>query len=148
MQRLKLLFSVFLMACACTAFAKKGGGPATLENTYWKLAEVSGKPITTPTDAREAFLTLISKKSRVQGNTGCNSLAGKYEMGRHGFIKFTVASTKMACADMSTENYMQSALSGANRYVINGQNLLLYNDNLLLAIFEARDEKAGETKSE
>lgn len=145
MQRLKFLIAILFMASSTLSFAKSGG-EASLEKTYWKLADVNGNALSTSSNGREAYIMLISKKSRVEGNTGCNSLAGKYEMGRHGYIKFTVAGTKMACGNMETENYMQNALSNANRYVINGQNLLLYNDNLLLAIFEAREDQNTDDK--
>lgn len=81
---------------------------------------------------------MYSKGSRLMGHTGCNSIAGKYEKGRHDDIKYEAITTKMACMGANHEGYLLEALSGANLYMLNGQNLLLYRDNLLLAIFEAK----------
>ncbi len=82
---------------------------------------------------------LATKKAQLSGSTGCNSITGSHTEGKHGAIKFEAATTKMYCEGaMETENYVLTALNRANRYVINGHHLLLYNETYLLAIFEAK----------
>ena len=114
----------------------KSKGKAELIDTHWRLSELNGKPVTTGNT--EAYIMFAKKGSRIEGNTGCNSLGGTYNTGRFEALKIEAVSTKMACPDMTSESQMNTALSYANRYMINGQYLLLYNDNLLLALFEAQ----------
>jgi len=141
-----LLFLIALVSVTCYAGKKdmkkdqspkhNTKGKAELEGTHWRLTEIDGKPVPRGDNRNEPFI-MFAKKGRLEGNTGCNGLGGTYDLGRFDAIKIEAVSTKMACPDMSGEAYMNNALAYANRYMINGQYLLLYNDNLLLALFEA-----------
>lgn len=135
-----LILSIFAMSCKA---AKKGSyapkGASRLTDTYWRLSEMNGKPVVTPSDAREVHIRLAEKKQRLTGFAGCNSIMGTYKIGKHGVIKFQAGSTMMFCEDrMETEKYLMAALTNANKYVINERHLLLYNDSRLLAVFEAQ----------
>ena len=115
---------------------EKKTNPA-LTDTDWYLLDVNGNPLNT--NGGDAPVMKLSSKHRdLSGNTGCNTMGGKYETTKHLEIKFMPATTKRACNSMSNETYMLNALVEANLYEINGSNLLLYHDNLLLAIFEGR----------
>lgn len=110
-----------------------------LTDTHWRLSEMNGKAVASTGDDKGAYIMLYSKKSQLGGSGGCNEIMGTHKIGKHNVIAFEAAMTKMACAQgMDTEYYISKALSGANRYVINGHNLLLYNDTYLLAVFEAK----------
>ena len=88
---------------------------------------------------RQVFIRMKRKKSTLEGFAGCNNIGGTHAEGRHGAIKFEPFSTLMACEErMATEQYVLKALVRANRYIINDKFLLLYDENILLATFEAR----------
>lgn len=134
---------LLLLCCfAMPAHADKKGkkeekhGPPQIRDTYWKLIGTDGKELAG--GEREAYIKLVMKHQKLEGYSGCNDMGGKYKIGKHNEISFEAMGTKMACDNAKTEDYMYYALSGANRFVINGENLLLYNEQLLLAIFEAK----------
>jgi len=117
---------------------KHKGGDAELMDTQWMLMDISGKSLNLNASAKAPYIYLSSKHHQIGGNTGCNAIGGQYTF-KHNDIKFTPLTTKMACNNMKYEQSMMEALNHANRYMLNGQNLLLYNDNFLLAIFEAKE---------
>lgn len=145
MMRFFVLLMLSLSLVACRGGKKKvhtpkvPKGDAEITNTYWRLYEMNGKQIQTPADARDVFIRLNRKRSELEGFAGCNNIGGTHAEGRHGVIKFEPFSTLMACEDrMETEQYVLKALVRANRYVINDKFLLLYDENMLLATFEAK----------
>lgn len=141
-RQLLFLSLILCLMSSCRSGKKKvhiPKGDAELTNTYWRLYEMNGKPIAAPADARDVFIRLNSKKGMLEGFAGCNGIGGKHSEGRHGTILFEPITTLMACDDrMDIEQYLLRSLNKANRYVINDKHLLLYNDNLLLAVFEAK----------
>ncbi len=120
-------------AAAPKKWSEKQKENPPLKEVKWVLTDETGKSM-----GDAAYIQLQPKGDKLAGNTSCNNIAGSFKEGKDNVIKFTAITTKMACSDMKTENRMLSALNGANRYDMNGQNLLLYRDNLLLAIFEAK----------
>lgn len=114
---------------------KKIKATADLQNTYWRLVEMNGKPVVS---TKEPYIKLVDKKSALEGSTGCNTIMGNYKIGKHGALKFEYGTTKMMCGDMETEQFVNSALVRTTTYDINSNHLLLYNDNVLLAVFEAQ----------
>lgn len=116
---------------SCTAAnsvnSKIGKAQPNIINTQWKLADnLKGKQP-----------TLIIENSKVTGNGGCNnyfadalidSTAGNFSVSRMG-------STKKACDNMNEESTYFTTLSAANKYVVSGDVLELYKDNLLLLKF-------------
>lgn len=140
LQYALLILSVFAMSCKAS---KKGSyapkGASRLMDTYWRLSEINGKPVTTPADAREVHITLVENKRRITGFAGCNRITGTFVVGKQGAIEFKAGSTMMYCeGSMDIEKNLMSALSTANKHVINNRHLLLYYDNRLLAVFEAQ----------
>jgi heat shock protein HslJ len=109
---------------------------ADLQGTYWRLSEMNGK--TLETGNNEAYIKLAEKKSALEGNAGCNTIIGTFKIGRHNELAFEFGATKKMCGDMSVEAYVINALKNTNHYDINGHHLMLYNDNVVLAIFEAK----------
>lgn len=121
-----------------TMSKKKHKGAPELMDTQWMLMDVSGKSLNVPGGSTAPYIYLSSKHHQMGGNTGCNAIGGQYVF-KHDDIKFSPLTTKMACNNMKYERSMMEALNHANRYMLNGNNLLLYNDNYLLAIFEAKE---------
>ncbi|HYG18331.1 MAG TPA: META domain-containing protein [Ohtaekwangia sp.] len=111
---------------------------ANLENTYWKLSEINGKPVTTAEGVKEVYMVLGKEGSeqRLKGFGGCNNMGGSYTLSGN-TIKFIVISTKMACDRMDIENFFFNALSRADRYLIKGETLELYQGETFLTRFES-----------
>lgn len=143
---MKLLHYAILILCVFTIScktSKKGSyapkGDSRLMDTYWRLSEMNGKPVINPADAPEVHIRLTEKKRRITGFAGCNRITGTFELGKQGVIAFKAGSTMMYCEGrMDIENHLMQTLTNANRHVINDRHLLLYNDNRLLAVFEAQ----------
>jgi len=103
-----------------------GSGTAELRNTYWKLVEAGGQPVTTGPDRREAQMTLSLEDMRVKGFSGCNGFSGTYTVSGNNLTFGNVMSTKMACADgMNVENRFFAAMSATATYAIAGERLEL-----------------------
>ena len=124
---LSLVLTLTVIACNTvknTTSNNETKTQATLENTEWVLAEqVKGK---TP--------TIIISSDKINGNAGCNNYFGTVNWNKDGGLFSTkgIASTRMACPNMSTEDNFLKMLSQANKYKIKGDNLELYKDELLL----------------
>lgn len=118
----------------------EGNAPAAaaLQDTYWKLVELDGQPVTTREGMREAHIVLDATGTRAHGHAGCNDFFGTYESG-DGTLTFShMGSTMKACLEeMDTERAFLNALQSATRYDLRGQTLELYNGEQLLARFEA-----------
>jgi len=117
----------FMGACktASSSVTKQTEG---ITEKYWKLIEINGKPVVWDDDAkREAFIILKDDDNRVNGNGGCNTLFGTYEIERTtNRIKFSqMASTMMACLNMEIENELKRALEMADNYSLSADGKYL-----------------------
>ena len=95
---------------------------------YWKLIEINGKPVVWDESAtREAFIILKDEDHRVNGNGGCNTLTGTYEIDRTANrIKFSqMASSMMACFNMDVENDLTRALEMTDNYSLSADGKYL-----------------------
>ena len=112
---------------------------AELVETYWKLTELMGKPLATPAGVREIHIILKKQDNRIQGFAGCNNIMGSYELKDGNFIRFqNVASTKMACNDMTIENQFMEMVQRVDNYSILGDKLSLNKARMApLARFES-----------
>ncbi len=115
-----------------------------VEETYWKLTELMGKPIV-KSEGMTKDIHIILKKdgNRVQGFSGCNTILGQYELKEGNRIVFSgMASTMMACPDMSTEANFNKMLGAIDNYSINGKTMSLSKAKMApMARFEAVDGK-------
>lgn len=114
---------------------------AALENTYWKLVELNGRPVQALPGEREAHLLLFS--GQASGSSGCNKLMGRYTVSAGTLRIGPLASTRMACppAMMEQETTLIAALDHPSIYRITGETLSLFDGDKLLARFEARHFK-------
>lgn len=113
---------------------------SNLQNTYWKLTALNGKPVFVAAQQREPSLVLDSENSRVAGSGGCNRLMGSYEA-RGNEVHFgQLAGTMMACpAGMDTEKEFLDTLPNVTRWRIVGEHLEFYDaSGAVLGRFEAR----------
>ena len=126
---LAIFTSATIASCStmATSKSKVGTEQPNIVNTKWTLADnVKGKKP-----------TLVIEAARITGNGGCNNYFGDLMLDRTvgNFSTKNVGSTRMACDYMSEETNYFSTLGAATKYVINGNTLELYKDNLLLLKF-------------
>jgi heat shock protein HslJ len=90
-----------------------------------------------------AFIVFDIEKGSAGGNTGCNTLSGKYKIE---FDKLTIThiiSTERACTEddsMDTERKLLDGLRKTTRLDIKEDQLLLYEKDALLLTFTGYDK--------
>jgi copper homeostasis protein (lipoprotein) len=113
---------------------------APLENTYWKLTRLGGKPVTVAPKQREPYFILDNKSKRIAGFGGCNRFTGTYQQNSDRLAFGKMAMTFMACSEgMETERDFTAALEQVRSWKLLGEHLELYDGSGgFLARFEAR----------
>jgi len=87
----------------------------TLTEKYWKLIEINGKPV--KQSEKEPHIILKAADNRIIGNSGCNSFTGGFEVLPGNRISFSkIASTRMACMDMSIEDQLFNILGTVDNF--------------------------------
>lgn len=112
-----------------------------LENTYWRLVDLQGRPVQLAEKQRELHLILQPAQRRVAGSGGCNRLMGSYQLDGDNLRFGQVAGTMMACpADvMVREREFIALLAQATRWrIVDGRLELVDGQGSLLARFESR----------
>ena len=115
--------------------------PETITDKYWKLIEINGKLVTwNEFFRREPFFILRSEERRVNGNSGCNTFFGTFEIdSAANRIKFSqMASSLIMCLDMEIEDAMKQVFAQANNYSLSPDKkyLSLNQAGMPLAWFE------------
>ncbi|MBY4676968.1 META domain-containing protein [Marinobacterium arenosum] len=113
-----------------------------LVDTYWQPLEIGGQPVRQPAGKRPAHLLLSPQDNRVYGFSGCNQMAGHYQLDA-GRLKFrTLATTRMVCMSSdagSLEPAFLRALEATVGYRIEGDRLQLKDSSgKVLMVLEAR----------
>jgi heat shock protein HslJ len=108
-----------------------------LAGKYWKLVRLNGKQV--KAGSREPFIRFTAEDSRVNGNSGCNTFNGKYELAEGNRIKFSpFAMTKMACIDSNVEEEFMQVIGKTTSYSITADELIFQDEyETTLAKFEA-----------
>ena len=140
LNNLAVFALVALVVMGCKSSAPASSVPdASLVETYWKLTELMGQPVPAPRpDTREVHI-ILKNGNRLQGFAGCNNIMGSFEVKNEFSITFSgVASTLMACPDMTTEDNLKKVLEQVDNYTIRGNSLSLNKARMApLARFEA-----------
>lgn len=120
-----IIYALFSSQCKPPAESASANVPLT--ETYWKLAEVYGKPLSADTSAfRTAHLIFRNTENRVVGNGSCNSISGTYTLAdKNGIVFSNMISTKMACPKLDVETQFLNALQAVDGYRIKGDTLML-----------------------
>ena len=129
-----LLLTVGCAASPATKEEKEEAEPAAwLENTEWRLVDISGRAATAP-PGRTPTLQLLAEGRKAVGNGGCNRFGGSYTLEGSGLRFGPLASTKMFCDSvMEQEQAFLDALMATTGYRIEGNELLLLSPNGPLA---------------
>lgn len=123
------LFSVSILLFSCnTTKTKKVEKTSEITEIYWKLIEINGQKVTAENaTAKEPHLILKSEENRVNGNGGCNSFFGTYELqantNRISFSK--MGSTRMACMGVNVEDEFLNVLETVDNYTVKNDTLQL-----------------------
>jgi heat shock protein HslJ len=131
---------VLNLSLGFVALAAPLAGQVALEDTRWRLTELTGKPAASPPGARQIYLRLAAQGKRLEAFAGCNTLGGAYSRDGES-LKFNgLISTMMACVSMDIEDRFKKALDQTRTFKIDGATLsLLAEDKTVLARFETED---------
>lgn len=121
----------------------RGGAPGheeTLLDTYWKLVEAGGRPVSAGERQHEPHLILHRAQNRVSVHGGCNRLSGSYQLAGERLTFGGLAGTKMACrVGLEDEARFVAALAAGAAWRITEQTLdLLDAGGGRVARFEVR----------
>lgn len=84
----------------------------------WNIVEINGTAVVPAPGQEFPYIGFDTKTGRVSGNSGCNRMMGSFDVNaKPGTIDLgALASTRMACPDMTVENNVLSALSQVKKY--------------------------------
>ncbi|MEP7253912.1 MAG: META domain-containing protein [Ginsengibacter sp.] len=99
----------------------------TLTETYWKLTELMGKPVTMDSgQQKEVHMILRKAENKVEGFAGCNGFGGTYTTKNDFNISFSdMIHTMMACPSLDMENEFFTVLKTVDNYYVVGDTLTL-----------------------
>ena len=92
--------------------------PLSSINGEWNIIEVNGSKITPGESKSLPFIAFDTATGRVSGNSGCNRMMGSFDVNaKPGSLELTgMASTRMMCPDMTTENNVLNAFAQVKGY--------------------------------
>ena len=99
-----------------------------IQNLQWQITQISSKPA--KFFQQQPMLQLNSNIKRLQGNTGCNSLFGEYQIDtQNQTLTITANASHQSCdGALAQEAELMDALIAVKRYQLEGQRLRLLND--------------------
>ncbi|MGV9004588.1 copper resistance protein NlpE N-terminal domain-containing protein [Flavobacterium sp.] len=101
-------------------------GKFTLAETKWKLIELNGITIKQK-GIKPNILKMNTSDGKFWAYAGCNNMFGTYAMPKTNTISFSeIASTRMACPNMVTENELMRTLEETTKYVLDKETLTFY----------------------
>jgi putative lipoprotein len=140
-MRLLVVFLLLLAACRPShQIGELVGVPKErpLENTYWVLIELDGKPIATSNEAKKMHVLLNPVTKTASGFAGCNQFTGEYTLEGKKLSLKNVASTRMFCQEtMATETRFLQILQVVDEFKVKEHELFLSKGDQQLAKFQA-----------
>jgi heat shock protein HslJ len=114
-------------------------GAVTLEDTFWRLVELDGKPVETAELRETPHVRFSSDEARFAGFGGCNRFFGAVERGKETRLEFgRIGATMMMCPHgMDLEKAFTEALETVGEYRLEGESLELLSSGKAVARFEA-----------
>ena len=97
----------------------------SLTDTEWRLASVENAPL--PDDVNPPTL-LLTPDGEASGMAGCNSFRGTYRLDQNRLYLSPLATTKMACPNLETENDYLYELATVVNYRMGEGELVLFNE--------------------
>lgn len=98
---------------------------STLEGTSWRLQDLGGTALLPDVEATIQF----AAGGRVSGKASCNQYGGSATVSGESITFQPLILTRMACQDPinEQERLYVAALEGAERFVVQGDELLIYS---------------------
>lgn len=108
--------SAALAMSSCRSVEK--AAPLSSINGEWNIIEVNGSKVTPGESRTLPFIAFDTATGRVSGNSGCNRMMGGFDVNAQpGSIELkNMASTRMMCPDMTTENNVLNAIAQVKSY--------------------------------
>ena len=135
-QRIGLYLCMFCLTAffsPATAAGKRKLSSAKDINGAWQVSEIKGVPVAE--SEKPPFLSFDCMKKKVNGWAGCNHIQGSFKFNpvRYQLHFSPIASTRMACPFMETENMLLQSLAEVSGYLSDTdkdghKRLVLYND--------------------
>lgn len=126
--------SIYLSAVGRQSMGEKPD--ASVTNTYWRAIDLYDVPVDPGSDGKEIHFKLLG--DRATGFAGCNNFSGGYTLSGNQVAIGPLAATRMMCADtMQTESQFFRAMDSTTRFLVYGDILTLFADEMAVARFEA-----------
>ena len=95
-------------------------------NGEWNIIEVNGSKVTPGESRVLPFIAFDTATGRVSGSSGCNRMMGSFDVNaKPGSLELgAMGSTRMMCADMTTERNVLNALAQVKGYKKAGKDKL------------------------
>ena len=92
--------------------------PLSSINGEWNIIEINGSKVVPDESKNLPFIVFDTTTGRVSGNSGCNRMMGSFDVNaKSGSIDLKeMASTRMMCPDMTTENNVLNAFAQVKGY--------------------------------
>ena len=122
------LLAMSLLGCVASEESRPLAATSELLETYWRPAEVFGKPVVVHASTREPHVVLAREQSRMRGFTGCNSVSGAYTHDGQSLRFEKLLTTRRACVAPESnelESAFTKALEATASYRLVGETLEL-----------------------
>jgi putative lipoprotein len=105
--------------------APGGGAASPLSGTVWRLQDIAGEAVLPDVEATIQF----EVEGCVSGRASCNQFGGSASVSGESITFEPLILTRMACQDsiMAQEDRYVEALQAAQRFTVNGDELLMYS---------------------
>lgn len=123
---LGIFVSLFFTACSVVSVENNSSTKpnATLTNSYFKAIVLNGKNV--EVFDREPHIR-FQDDGKVFGALGCNNFFGTYKIDKNEIVFQNIASTKMMCHAIKTEDEFSKVLQNTKTYEIKEESLILFD---------------------
>ena len=130
------ILSAMVFVGCCSACRQRQRNAKPLQGTEWHLVQMAGQDVVLPIDS---FNIVLSSDGSLSGIGACNRLLGRYSVGENYSISLgQVGATMMLCPkNGQLESEFTQLLGGVTHYDIDGDKLLLLQNGVIKAIFQA-----------
>ncbi len=135
MLSIAALVAVLVGCCNCRAVQKKNQKP--LEGTEWQLVQLGGES-SQPVECKYTT-QFLAEDIRFAGVGECNHLTATYSTNeKRDLVLENAGMTRMMCPNQEAEDRFVEMLNKVTRYDMDGQMMMLFAENDLLAVFQAK----------
>ena len=132
MRALIIIYGILALSMAPPSFAQelKDANGVSPVNGTWLVHKIGGIEVINAVDGNKIPQIEIQVSAmEVQGNDGCNRIAGSVETLNEKQIEFgTMAGTRMICPDMETSSRFLTAMDKVSGYNLSNSNLTMFDE--------------------